>query len=211
MWLNFVYLDRMTTLVPKKGEKYLVAIGASAGGVDPLLAFFDNTLPDGVSYVVTMHLYPHQKSQLTELIRRHSSIQVSEVEDDMFIEVNHVYVMPENKVMKIKNGKLILENRDLSIKVNMAIDIFFKSLAGDTKFFKIAIIMSGMGKDGTEGVAEIVGGGGYIIVQDPRTASEDSMPNSVILENYANLMLAPKDMPKAIVTFVDKRSLLANK
>jgi two-component system CheB/CheR fusion protein len=184
-------------------EKVIIAIGASAGGLKPLYEFFDNTLPDGVSYVITTHLYPHQKSMLTELIRKHSSLKVSEVTDNMEIETNNVYVMPENKVMSIKDGYLMLDDRDLSIKINMAIDIFFKSLSEETKFKKVAIILSGMGTDGTKGISELINAGCYVMVQDPENSDQDSMPNSVIKAGYANVILHPKEMPKAIKDLVE--------
>jgi two-component system CheB/CheR fusion protein len=182
--------------------KFIIALGASAGGLKPLYEFFDNTLPDGVSYVITTHLYPHQKSMLTELIRRHSVMEVSEVRDNMAIAPNHVYVMPENKVMSIKNGSLMLDERDHAIKVNMAIDIFFNSLAAEVNFEKVAIILSGMGTDGTKGTAAIAKSGGFIIVQDPENSTENSMPNSIIDSGYADVILHPKDMPQAIIDLV---------
>jgi two-component system CheB/CheR fusion protein len=185
-------------------KKYLIALGASAGGVHALTEFFDNTLPDSVSYVITTHLYPHQRSMLTEIIQRHSSMEVFEVENEMEIQPNIVYVMPEDKVMSILDGKLILTKRDLSIKVNMAIDIFFNSLAKDTIFKKIAVILSGMGVDGTKGVKMIADAGGYVIAQSPVSAGEDSMPVSVIQAGYVNEILHPKQMPQAIINYVGR-------
>jgi two-component system CheB/CheR fusion protein len=183
-------------------DKYIIALGASAGGLKALYEFFDNTLPDGVSYVITTHLHPHQKSSLAALIQKHSELKVSDVEDNVPVETNQVYVMPENKVMTIENGQLILNKRDLSIKVNKAINIFFNSLAKQNDFKIIAIILSGMGEDGTEGVKAIAASGGFVIAQDPLTAGEQSMPQSVIYANHAHLVLAPKDMPEAIIKVV---------
>jgi len=180
-------------------QKYLVALGASAGGLSALSEFFDNTMPDGLSYVITTHLYPHQKSLLTEIIQRHSAIEVCTVENHMQIRSNVIYVMPENKTMSIFGGNLVLTDRDLAVKKNMAIDIFFLSLAKDTEFKKIAIIFSGMGDDGTIGVKALSKTGAYIIAQTPHTANHQSMPASVIEAGYVNAILDPKYMPKAII------------
>ncbi len=187
---------------PVKNEKFIIAIGASKGGLTALYEFFDNTLPDAVSYVITTHLYPHQKSLLTEMIRRHSKLEVYEIITDMPIEPNKVYVMPENNVVRIKQEKLILEARDLSVKINWAIDIFFNSLAETTHFRKVAIILSGMGTDGTLGVEAIANSGGLIIVQD-NSALENSMPDSAISAGYVNLTLQVSDMPQAIIDYVN--------
>jgi two-component system CheB/CheR fusion protein len=185
-------------------NKFIIALGASAGGLRALFEFFDNTLPDGVSYVITTHLYPHQKSRLAQLIQKHAAIDVSDAEDNILIESNQVYVMPENKVMSIKGDRLILTDRDLSIKVNRAIDIFFNSLARQDDFKVIAIILSGMGEDGTEGIKALGTNGGFVIAQDPATADEQSMPQSVIYANLADQVLAPKHMPEAIIKVVEE-------
>ncbi len=145
-------------------DKYLIALGASAGGLAALSEFFDNTLPDGVSYVITTHLYPHQKSLLAKLIQKHSAIEICDAEDNMQIRPNQVYIMPENKVMTIKGETLLLEKRDLAIKVNRVIDLFFNSLAKGSSFKTIAIILSGMGSDGTDGACAIAKSGGIMLL-----------------------------------------------
>ncbi|HEX8609194.1 MAG TPA: chemotaxis protein CheB [Pedobacter sp.] len=183
-------------------KRYIVALGASAGGIAALTEFFDNSLPDGITYVITTHLYPHQKSILSKIIQSHINIKVREVEDSVEVETNVIYVMPENKIMTIEDGKLKLSPRDLSIKLNKAIDIFFTSLAVDIKFQKVAVILSGMGVDGTEGIKALSEKGGYIIAQTPLSASKSSMPNSVIESGYANEVLDPKHMPAAIIAYL---------
>jgi len=185
-------------------NKYIIALGASAGGVAALTEFFDNTMPDGVTYIVTMHLYPHQKSLLVEILQRHSVIKVRDVVHNMQIEPNTIYVMPENKTMAIKNGRLILFDRDLSVKVNKAVDIFFNSLSKDAVFKKIAIVLSGMGEDGTKGITAIAKNGGYIIAQIPCSAEQDSMPAGVIASGFTNEILYPKQMPQAIIDYLGR-------
>ena len=182
--------------------KFIIALGASSGGIDALSEFFDYTLPDGVSYIITMHLYPKYKSHLSAIIQSKSRLNVYSVEDNMQIESNIVYVMPENKTMTIKDGYLILTPRDLSLKLNKAIDIFFMSLAEDRIYDKIAIILSGMGEDGTEGIKALSRNGGHIIAQTLSSSGKSSMPGSVINSGYVNQILEPKDMPAAIIKYV---------
>jgi len=97
-----------------------------------------------------------------------------------------------------------LKPRDLSIKVNLAIDIFFKSLAGNRSFNIVAVILSGMGKDGTKGIEVISKNGGVIIAQEPSSAKEGSMPESVIDSGYADFILHPKKMPEQVIEIVKK-------
>jgi len=183
-------------------KKTLIALGASAGGIAALYDFFDNTLPDAVSYVVTTHLYPHEKSMLTAMIQKHAAIEVCEVEQETQIEPDKVYVMPENKIMAIIGNKLVLTQRDLNIKVNMAIDIFFKSLAQENHFNVIAIILSGLGKDGTKGIEAISNNGGIIMAQEVASAQNGSMPQAVIDSGFANFIMNAKQMPEQVIKIV---------
>jgi two-component system CheB/CheR fusion protein len=194
------YLAPKRTMTAKK--RYIIALGASAGGIAALSEFFDNSLPDGITYVITTHLYPHQKSLLSEIIQRHIDIKVCDVEESTELETNVIYVMPENKIMTLEDGKLRLRPRDLSIKVNKAIDIFFNSLANDTHFLKVAVILSGMGVDGTNGIQALSEKGAYIIAQTPLSAGQSSMPNSVIDSGYVDEILDPKHMPAAIIAYM---------
>lgn len=180
-------------------QKILVALGASAGGLEVLSEFFDNTLPDGVSYVITMHLHPDHKSLLAEILQKHSKLVISDIEHGMRIKTNEVYVMPENKVMTIANGRLMLADRDRSLKTNKAIDIFFQSLANDTEYKTIAIILTGYGSDGTDGIKAIKQSGGWVIAQDMTDQVRASMPNSVIATGLADFVLKTRDMPAAII------------
>ncbi|UKT62989.1 chemotaxis protein CheB [Pedobacter mucosus] len=183
-------------------KKYIVAIGASAGGLNAIAEFFDHTLPDGISNVITTHLDPTFTSQLASIIQNHSDIKVCTVEHNMAILANTIYVMPENKTMKFEFGKFVLTPRDLTIKINKVIDTFFISLAKDTSFEKIALIFSGMGIDGTEGVKALSKNGAYILIQTPHSAEEESMPTNIIELGYAAKVLDPKDMPAAIIDYI---------
>lgn len=183
-------------------KKTLVALGASLGGIAALYEFFDNTLPDEVSYVVTTHLYPHEKSHLAEMLQRRSALKVCEVSEETLIMADTVYVMPENKVMAINVETLTLKPRDLKIKMNMAIDIFFASLAQNDHFNVIAVILSGLGKDGTKGIASISKNGGVIIAQEVESAAEGSMPQGVITSGYANFIMRPREMPAQVIKSV---------
>lgn len=191
-------------------RKFIVAIGASAGGQAALSQFLDFTYINGVSYVIVTHLAPFYKSLLAEILQRRSKINVCVVEHGVIIQPNVVYVMPENKVMTIADGRLYLVARDLCVISNNVIDIFFTSLAIDTTFDKIAIIFSGMGRDGTEGVRALQKNGVYVIAQTASSSGEPSMPNCVIAAGLADDILDPKDMPEAIIKWLDKKIIDGN-
>ena len=93
--------------------RYVVGIGASAGGLDPLVRFFDNLPPDtGAAFVIVQHLSPDFRSLMDELLARHTRLPIRLVEDGMAVESDHVYLIPAKKEMIISGGRLLLSDRD---------------------------------------------------------------------------------------------------
>ena len=123
-----------------EGSPYVVGIGASAGGLEALEAFFDNVpKPGGMAFVVIQHLSPDFKSLMDELLARHTDLPIQLVEDGMLVEPEHVYLIPPKKEMIISGGKLHLSERDLQQELTLPIDVFFRSLAQDCGARAIAI------------------------------------------------------------------------
>src|SRR6202012_1578708 len=175
-----------------KYDPYIVAIGASAGGLEAIHEFFDS-MPDtpNISFIIIQHLSPDYKSLLVELVARHTDMKVYEAGDHQEIEQKCVYVIPNTKLITIQKNKLRLtEKKNLKVP-NNAVDVFLYSLAKERKDKAIAIILSGTGTDGTKGTEAIKKEGGLVIVQDPSTAKFDGMPNSVIAAGNADYILPP--------------------
>jgi two-component system CheB/CheR fusion protein len=188
---------------------YVIAIGASAGGMEAIHLLFDHTPKDGVAYVIIQHLSPDHKSFMAELLAKHSKLQVFVAENEMLVEPNKVYLMPKGKNMTIKNRRLMLTSRETEQR-NTAIDIFFDSLAESLKEKSIAVVLSGTGTDGTKGIAAIKKNGGFVIVQDPQSSKFDGMPNSAIESGNADLVLAPEAIPEEIISYL-QRNILENR
>jgi two-component system CheB/CheR fusion protein len=191
-----------------ENENYIVAIGASAGGLEAIHEFFDNMPSNGnFSFVIIQHLSADYKSLLVELISKHTNMKVVEAGQDVALEKNHVYVIPNDKLLTIKNGRLQLGDKNFEKAPNTAIDTFLRSLAEDQGSKAIAVILSGTGTDGTRGIAAIQNGGGMVLVQDPITAKFDGMPNSAIAAGYADYILSPELMPEEIFNYIKERPI----
>lgn len=139
---------------------FTVAIGASAGGLSPLIDFFDH-IPININcaFVVITHLKRDHRSSLDELLSKHTSLPLIRMEKDMQLEVGNIYLLIENTAVKITNGYLKVEARDDKV-ANSSVNIFFKSLADDCGEMGIGIILSGGGYDGLEGAKRINERGG---------------------------------------------------
>lgn len=184
-------------------DHFIVAIGASAGGLEAIHEFFDNLAGDtGLSFVVIQHLSPDYKSLLVELVGKHTDMNVYEAENDMVLERNCVYIIPNKKLIEIKDGKLKLVEKAAAKGPNTAIDSFLYTLAKEKGKHAIAIILSGTGTDGTKGIEKIKKAGGLVMVQDPATAKFDGMPNSAINSENVDYVLPAELMPPEIYEYV---------
>jgi two-component system CheB/CheR fusion protein len=186
-----------------KNGQYIIAIGASAGGLQEINSFFDHTPLDGVSYVIVQHLSADYKSMMATLLAKHTKLKVIEVQNDMFVEANNIYLIPSASSMTIADGRLLLTDK-LKGAPNYTINTFFNSLAKDSGNKAIGVILSGTGSDGTKGIEAIKKGGGMVMVSDPETAEFNEMPLSAIATGDADHVLKPAQMPLLIEQYVAK-------
>lgn len=181
----------------------IVGIGASAGGIESLKEFFDETPADtGLAFVVIQHLDPKQPSHMAALLSKYTKMKVTAAEDGLAVHANQVYTIPPNKFLSIKDAKLHLTetiNRD---GLRMPIDFFLRSLAEDQRENAIAVLLSGSGSDGTLGIREIHGVSGFVIVQDPKTAQFDSMIQHALATGMVDQALPVRQIPGVILQFV---------
>lgn len=182
--------------------RYVIAIGASAGGMEDINSFFDYTQLDSVSYVIVQHLSADFKSRMVELLARHSKLVVKEAEDGMVIKANEVYLIPNDKFMTVRDKKFHLTPKELSHAPYLTINRFLTSLAVDYGDMSIGVILSGLGSDGTEGVIAIKKAGGMVIARNPETSEYGSMPSSAIATGMVDFVLEPPLMPGMIEQYV---------
>ena len=185
-----------------KEPHHIIAIGASAGGMEEINSFFDHTPLDGVSYVIVQHLSPDFKSRMAELLARHSKLVVKEAENEMTVQSNQVYLIPNDKFMTIRDSRLYLTDKEKVHGPHLTINKFFNSLAADSGRKAIGVILSGLGADGTEGVKAIKKAGGMVIARDPETSEFGSMPSNAIATGMVDFVLEPELMPDTIEDYV---------
>ncbi len=181
----------------------VVAIGASAGGLEPIGRFLGAMPADsGLAFVVIQHLDPTSKSLLPELLSKHTAMKVRPAEDDAALRPNEVYVIPPGVYLSIASGKLRFSAAPAGKGARMPIDIFLNSLALDRGNRGIGIIMSGTGTDGAQGLKALKQAGGLALVQDPSEAQQEGMPQYAMLTAHPDDVLAVQDMPAALMRYV---------
>lgn len=192
-------------ITPKSPNKLpVVAIGASAGGLDALKKFFTAMSPDpGMAFVLVQHLDPTHESTLADLMSRYTPLKVVQAKDGMKVESDYLYIIPPNKDMGLMNRTIQLMEPVEPHGMRLPINFFLKNLAEDQKERSIAIIFSGFGSDGTIGIKSIKAAGGMVMAQDPATADSNSMPASAIQTGLVDFILPPEEMPEKLMNYVE--------
>ncbi len=185
----------------------IVGIGASASGVSAFEAFFSGMRPEtdsGMAFVLVQHLLPDHGNILTDLVRRHTRMQVFEVEDGMKVRPNCAYIIPPGREMALFKETLQLVEPSAPRGQRHPIDFFFRSLAQDLRERAIGIVLSGSGNDGALGVQAIKSEGGMVMVQDPASADYDAMPRSALATGMVDYLLPPARMPARLLSYVEE-------
>lgn len=170
----------------------IVGLGASAGGLAAFKGFFSG-LPagpgPGVAIVLVQHLSPDHRSILRELIQPGTSLPVRDITHGQVIRPNEVYVAPADQEVEVRDDTLLLVAPRLDHSQRRPIDHFLRSLAQARGAGAAAIILSGTGSDGSEGVRAISHAHGLVLVQEPGSAEFDGMPRSAIATGLVDAQL----------------------
>ncbi|GGC25822.1 hypothetical protein GCM10011371_11740 [Novosphingobium marinum] len=159
----------------------IVAVGASAGGVEALKNFVSElNADDRAAFVILLHLAPDHESQLTDILSRSCALPVSEASQDMPINSGNVYVLTPGRYLTIVDHGLFVEPAHGPRGQRMPIDHFMRSLADSAGPRAVGVVLSGTGNDGSIGLRAIKGAGGVSLVQSPENALYDGMPRSAI-------------------------------
>ncbi|MBR9763636.1 MAG: histidine kinase [Rhodobacteraceae bacterium] len=178
----------------------LIAIGASAGGLDPLESFFDIAPRNaGWCYVVIQHLSPDYRSMMDELLSRRSSMRIVHIDDGMVPEPDTIYLNRPNVQVWLEGRKFHVSsfNPDEALP-HLPIDTFLTSLSKSRDLRSCAVILSGSGSDGTRGAQAMRAAGRPVFVQSPQEAAFGSMPRSALTVGAADRVLPVAEIPEAV-------------
>ena len=162
--------------------KFMVVIGASAGGLNALSEMVQH-LEKGLdaAYCIVLHLSRKGIGDfVVHTIQKATSLPCSLARDGDPIERDHIYVARPNQHMLVKDEKFLLGAGPEENRWRPSIDVLFRSAAVAYSSHAIGIILSGLLDDGTSGMWAIKRSGGKCIVQDPDEAEYPDMPLSVI-------------------------------
>lgn len=188
-----------------KADFPIVGIGASAGGLEALIAFLGNVPQNsGLAFVIIQHMEQTRKDIMVELLQSATTMKVVQAEENISVQPDCVYVIPPNKEMSIQHGVLRLFDFILPYTLHLPIDFFFRSLANDQQERSIGVILSGMGSDGTSGLRAIKEKGGVVFIQEPYSAKYEGMPRSAIEAGLADVVSSAATLPAKIISHLQR-------
>ncbi|MCL7987607.1 ATP-binding protein [Sphingobacterium sp. lm-10] len=179
----------------------IIGVGASAGGLEAIKAML-STIPahSGMAFIIVQHLFPEKTSLLPDILQKITKIPVVSITEHLHIEPDHIYVIPPGKIVTVANGLLKLNPRPTREKANKAVDALFISMASAYESSSAAVILSGMGIDGTAGMSAVREQGGLTIAQD-NSAGFTAMPGHAIDANIIDFVLPPEQIGKKLTDY----------
>ena len=188
-----------------RGAEKLVVMGTSTGGPQALqnvITRLPGNLPCGV--VIVQHMPAGFTKALADRLNTISEIAVKEAEDGESIRPGQVYIAPGNYHLRIRNGTQIVLGQDPPVGNHRpAVNVMFSSVASLGRKL-VAVIMTGMGCDGCDGMREIKEAGGYSIAQDEPTCVVYGMPKAVVDAGLADEIKPVQNIAQAIVEAVKR-------
>jgi two-component system, chemotaxis family, protein-glutamate methylesterase/glutaminase len=176
----------------------VIAIGASAGGLNALIDVLRPVVSDFPPVVIVQHLDPMHKSHLAELLARKTGKQVKEAEHGEPILGAHVYVGPPDEHLLVGPGKIQLVHSQLVHFSRPSIDLLFESIAGMYGSRAIGVVLSGSNRDGATGIQAIREAGGTTIAQEPTTAGFRQMPEAAIDTGCVDFVVPVEELGKML-------------
>ena len=200
-FIGFDGLQISTVISPTSDIPRIVGIGASAGGLDAMERFLSALPADSnLAYVIVQHLANDHESHLAELLARRTRLPIEIITAETVVEANTVYLRPPQIEIKIEGASIIPYKRITEgSEAYYPIDRFLVSLAEQRNEKAIAVILSGMGTDGTRGIDTVKERGGMVLIQSPDSAQFTGMPDSAIRQDNADLVGSPSELAERLV------------
>lgn len=164
-----------------KGERDIIVIGSSAGGIKALVEFV-KSLPTGftASIFIAQHVAPHTESMLPDILSTLGPLNAKHPQDGEVIKPGQIYVAPPDHHMLLEEDKVLIKRGPKENRFRPSVDALFRSAAYNFGPRVIGVVLSGYLDDGTSGLWSVKRLGGLTVVQDPDDAAFPAMPSNVL-------------------------------
>ena len=184
-----------------------LAIGVSTGGPAALAQVIPQLPADfPVPILVVQHMPPFFTATLAARLDGSSALRVCEAQHEMTVEPGHVYIAPGDFHMEVMQRKgtqvLTLSQGERENSCRPAVDVLFRSVSRVYGSASVALVLTGMGRDGLLGARELKADGATILAQDAATSVVWGMPGAVVEAGLADRVLALDDVAPEVLRLV---------
>ena len=184
----------------------LVVIGVSTGGPLTLKALFREPPPLNAAFLIVLHITPQMDYRIAQGLNAVASMPVALAEDGEFLRSGNIYLAPGGFHLSLEgNQRVVLYEGARVNYVQPAVDVTMRSLSRPLGGGKvIGVILTGMGKDGAEGIRHIHQIGGVTIAQDQNSSTIYGMPKAAVQTGAVNFVLPPKKIADKLAELLDR-------
>lgn len=183
----------------------VIAIGASTGGTEALRYFLQNVPANSPGILITQHMPAGFTRSFADSLNLICEVTVKEATDGERVMRGHAYIAPGGRHMelyrsgakyfiKIRDGELVNRHRP-------SVEVLFNSVAHHAGQNAVGIIMTGMGRDGAEGLLNMKEAGARTIAQDEKSCVVFGMPKEAIKIGAADQVISLQEIPKRVIAY----------
>ena len=196
-------------VIPLRASKFpgtkVIAIGSSTGGVESLLKVFKKLPNDLPPILITQHIPYGFSNSFAQRLNDNSDVDVCEAKDGMILERGHAYLAPGNMHLIIEKYGNELRTKLLDTKKvsqhKPSVDVLFRSVNNCVGGSAMAIMMTGMGDDGTIAMKELFDNGAYTVAQNEESCIVFGMPMKAIAAGAVKDIIHLDDIPSYMIEF----------
>lgn len=187
-------------------SKNVVVIGISTGGPITLKELFGELPPLNAAIVVVLHITQEMDYRIAGGINAVASMPAALAEDGEFLRRGNIYLAPGGHHLKLDGNLRIALFEGARVNyVQPSVDVTMMSLTRSASGGLVGVIMTGMGKDGAEGIRHVKKIGGTTIAQDQKSSIIYGMPKAAVETGAVDYVLPPKGIANKLVQLVGRR------
>lgn len=193
---------------PLVSSEKLIIVGASTGGTEAIKSFLMQMPSDCPGILITQHMPEGFTKSFAKRLDGICKISVMEAQGGERILPGHAYIAPGHSHLLLSrsgaNYVTAIEDSEPVNRHRPSVDVLFRSAARCAGKNAVGVILTGMGKDGAEGMMEMKNAGAYNFAQDEATCVVFGMPKEAIAVGAVDEVLALNDLPATVLNYLDK-------
>ena len=201
--------DILKDLINLDFSPELVLIGASTGGIKALRDTLRSLPSSSAPVLVVQHISPKFGRELANYLARVTGLKIGKTDRITRLENGHLYIATGDYHLAIKT-----RNKEHYVgpkqypegQFRPSVDVLFNSVDHSSASKSISILLTGMGKDGVEGMGKLKRNGGITIAQDYNSSAVHGMPGEAINAGYASYIAEPGKIREFLVRCITQRS-----